>query len=366
MKYLIYSSSFPRLAFHFKALFFSAFLMVFFIQSVTAQAPEQFSYQGVVRDLSNNLITNTTLGVRITIRQGSPAGNNVFRETHNPVTNGAGLFSIEIGTGTIENGSISAINWQMGPYYIEQEIDPNGGVNYTITGTTQLLSVPYSLYAKNAGRAATADVADQASSLSASGAATLTVPLGTILPYAGSGSSVPDGWLLCDGTSYDDDAYPDLFTLIGYTYGSESGRFRVPNLNGRVPVGLDNNQAEFNALGNIGGNNEHTLTVDQIPAHSHSASTGNDGAHTHDVVTEPVPGVFGPYSVLWGDGGGNGINYIDAAGGAGSGQINSGANVFASSAGTHNHPVTVNNTGGGQAHSILQPYLTINYMIKAR
>lgn len=343
-----------QLAFLSKGLLLSIISFFFLIQTSTAQAPDQFSYQGVVRDLSNNLITNTTLGVQITIRQGSASGSNLFRETHTPVTNGAGLFSIEIGTGTNVNGSLSAINWEMGPFFIEQAIDPMGGTNYTITGTTQLLSVPYALYAKNAGRAASAAVADEASTLAASGAASLTVPLGTILPYAGNAGSVPSGWLLCDGTSYDVNEYQSLFNLIGTIYGSEPGRFRIPNLQGRVPVGYNVNQSEFDNLGEQGGSRTHTLSVAQMPSHNHNFS---DPGHGHNLNTA---GDFYRYIFVNGNNTSDGgfDNSPDEPNLVTPGPV---PQVFNS---TTN--INFDAQGGNQPHNNLQPYLTINYIIKAR
>lgn len=350
----------------YKALFFRGGLiltLVFtFCQFSKAQAPASFSYQAVVRDLSNNLLANTTLGVQITIRRGAPNGSNVFRETHNPVTNSAGLVSLEIGMGNNVNGDLAAIDWSMGPFFIEQEIDPNGGTNYTITSTTQLLSVPFALYSRNAERAESAAVADQANSLSAAGAGSLSVPLGTILPYAGSAGNVPDGWLLCDGTAYETNAYPELFALIGVSYGSEQGRFRVPNFQGRTPVGYNINETEFNALGKNGGAKTHTLSTNEIPSHNHGASTGSAGSHFHDIRLDTGGGgSFGSGRQLVLNGIGDDDLYLDATG------FNITNILFPTrSAGSHTHSVSVSNTGGGAAHNNLQPYLTINFIIKAR
>jgi len=115
---------------------------------VFAQAPEKMSYQGVVRDGSNNLVSSTTVGMRISILQDSTSGAAVYVETQIPNTNANGLASIEIGSGTIVNGDFATIDWANGPFYIKTETDPTGGTNYTITGTSQLLSVPYSLHSK--------------------------------------------------------------------------------------------------------------------------------------------------------------------------------------------------------------------------
>jgi hypothetical protein len=81
--------------------------------------------------------------------QGSTTGNSVYTETQSPTTNTNGLIAIEIGTGTLVNGSFANIDWANGPYFVKTETDPNGGSNYNLTGTSQFLSVPYALYAKN-------------------------------------------------------------------------------------------------------------------------------------------------------------------------------------------------------------------------
>ena len=118
--------------------------------SVFAQAPEKMSYQAVVRDGSNALVSSTAVGMQISILQGSTGGSAVYVETQTPTTNFNGLVNIEIGGGTVVSGNFSTINWANGPYFIETKTDLAGGTNYTITGTSQLLSVPYALHAKTA------------------------------------------------------------------------------------------------------------------------------------------------------------------------------------------------------------------------
>lgn len=116
-----------------------------------AQAPEKFSYQSVIRNSGGALITNQMIGMRIRILQGSESGDPVYEETHTPTSNANGLISIEIGAGTVLSGEIATIDWADGPYFIQTETDPTGGVHYSISSTHQLLSVPYALYAKTAG-----------------------------------------------------------------------------------------------------------------------------------------------------------------------------------------------------------------------
>jgi hypothetical protein len=119
--------------------------------SVFAQAPNKMSYQAVIRNNSNVLVTNQTVGMQISILQSSANGTSVYTETQTSNTNANGLTSIEIGGGTVVSGSFSTIDWANGPYFIKTETDPAGGTNYTITGTTQLLSVPYAQFAKTSG-----------------------------------------------------------------------------------------------------------------------------------------------------------------------------------------------------------------------
>ena len=112
-----------------------------------AQSPEKMSYQAVIRNSTNQLVTNHLVGMKISILQGSASGTVVYTETQTPTTNLNGLVSIEIGGGA----GFSTINWGSGLYFIKTETDPAGGTNYTIAGTSQLISVPYSLFAKTAG-----------------------------------------------------------------------------------------------------------------------------------------------------------------------------------------------------------------------
>jgi hypothetical protein len=115
-----------------------------------AQAPEKMSYQAVVRDNGNALVINQTVGMQISVLQTTATGTAVYVETQTPTTNANGLVSIEIGMGNVVSGDFSTIDWSAGPSFIKTETDPTGGTNYTITGTSQMLSVPYALHAKTA------------------------------------------------------------------------------------------------------------------------------------------------------------------------------------------------------------------------
>jgi uncharacterized protein (TIGR02145 family) len=123
---------------------------LFIITSGFAQTPDKMSYQAVIRDADGQLLSNQSVGMRISILHSTANGAGVYVETHTPITNENGLISVEIGTGTVTSGDFSTIDWLNDPYFIKTETDPTGGSNYSITGTSQLLSVPYALHAKTA------------------------------------------------------------------------------------------------------------------------------------------------------------------------------------------------------------------------
>jgi trimeric autotransporter adhesin len=119
------------------------------LQFVVAQVPQKMNYQAILRNANNSLITNTTVGIKISILSTSTA--IAYSESHTATTNENGLVTLEIGGGTPLLGTFAGINWANGSYSVKTETDPTGGTNYTITGTSQLLSVPYALYAANSG-----------------------------------------------------------------------------------------------------------------------------------------------------------------------------------------------------------------------
>ena len=121
---------------------------------VFAQAPEKMSFQAIIRNAGGELLKDSTVSMRISIVQSSETENTVYVETHFIKTNENGLVTLEIGNGTPETGSFAEIDWSKGDYFLKAETDPTGGTNYTISGTSQLLSVPYALYAGRAEGAA--------------------------------------------------------------------------------------------------------------------------------------------------------------------------------------------------------------------
>ena len=115
-----------------------------------AQTPDSFNYQAVVRNSNGQLLTSQNIGVRINILMGSETGASVYSETHTEQTSNNGLLNLKIGDGDGPTTDFSAIDWGASNYYLKIEMDKAGGTNYTLLGASQLLSVPYALYAKAA------------------------------------------------------------------------------------------------------------------------------------------------------------------------------------------------------------------------
>ena len=134
-----------------KNRFMAALIATVISISVMAQAPQKMSFQSIIRNSSGALVINQPVGLRISVLQGSATGVAVYSETQTDSTNANGLVSLQIGGGKVVTGSFTAINWATGTYFIKTDIDPTGGNNYTVSGTSQLLSVAYALYAQNAG-----------------------------------------------------------------------------------------------------------------------------------------------------------------------------------------------------------------------
>lgn len=154
------------------------------------------------------------------------------------------------------------------------------------------------------------------------------IPVATVLTWAGgSGRPIPAGWLLCDGAAVSRTTYADLFREVGVTYGNGNGSttFNLPNYKKRVPVGLADAGA-FGAVGQTGGAETHTLTVAEMPAHTHKWSTSTGGE-------APL--------------GWNGVNYATRA--------NSDA--------YYTQPDTTA-VGDGAPHNNLPPYITQRFIIK--
>ena len=159
-----------------------------------------------------------------------------------------------------------------------------------------------------------------------------TLPIGAVVSYAGL--NAPTGWLICDGRAISRTIYANLFTIIGTQYGAGDGSttFNIPNLKGKVVVGLDGNDTDFDTIGKTSGEKKHTLTVEEMPSHSHILYSNKD------YQSSPGAGYWG-----W--------DLLDGWAYGGEQDVTNGGGT--------------RNSGGSQSHNNLQPYQVQNYIIKA-
>ncbi|MDF2506267.1 MAG: Tail Collar domain protein [Microbacterium sp.] len=166
------------------------------------------------------------------------------------------------------------------------------------------------------------------------GGAHRLLPPGVIMPWAGTDSGLYFGgaWLPCDGSAISRTAYAALFAAIGTAYGAGNGTstFNLPNMKGRIPVGLDATQTEFNTVGKSGGAKDHTLTIAQMPQHQHSHNQAEGGNLSY---SEGGVGTVTAYTTGFGSG-------------------------------RNNTSIMTGNQGNSQPHNNLQPYVAMNYIIK--
>ena len=248
--------------------------------NVFTQSPEKMSYQAVVRNSDDQLVTDKQVGMQISILQGSVTGAAVYAETQTPITNANGLISIEIGGGV----GFNTINWSDGPYFLKTESDPTGGTNYTITGTSQLLSVPYALHA-NTAETVTGTISETDPVYTSSQAANITV---TDITNLGSLS----------GTNTGDQ---DLSTLATKTALNDSTAFvrsEIPDVSGFLssetdPVYTSSQAANIAAtditnLGNLSGTNTGDQDLSPLALKSNVLEMDNTTAFTPDADYEPA------------------------------------------------------------------------------
>jgi len=170
----------------------------------------------------------------------------------------------------------------------------------------------------------------------------LLIPPGCVFPYAST--TAPSGYLLCNGSAVSRTTYAALFAVVGTTYGSGDGSttFDIPNLVNRFIYGVSSGP------GITGGSTTHTLTVDEMPSHSHSASVTTEGAHTHTYGMGKDDGNLSNNSGQTPPGDSDVTDYSRNT----------------SSAGAHSHTVSIGSTGGGNSFSLMNPYMTMLYIIK--
>ncbi len=125
--------------------------------TLLAQTPMSFKYQAVARDADSEPYANTNLGIRFTILQGGASGSVVYSETHTEVTSDLGVFTTNVGEGTAVSGDMHTIDWASGAYHLKVDLDMAGGSDYTFMGSSELLAVPFAMYAASSGSSAAPD-----------------------------------------------------------------------------------------------------------------------------------------------------------------------------------------------------------------
>jgi len=193
--------------------------------AIFAQSPQAFKYQAVVRDNAGDILANKSVSFRMSIHDSAAGGVIEYQETHGLSTNEFGLANLEIGNGTPVSGDFSTIDWADGPKYLEVELDTASGTNYVSMGTSELLSVPFALYAENAGSGADNDWTENGNDLYNNNSG--NVGIGTTTPGAklevaghisqtGTGNSV----FLGEGAGMNDDGSDNNNSFVGYKSGN--------------------------------------------------------------------------------------------------------------------------------------------------
>lgn len=188
-------------------------------------------------------------------------------------------------------------------------------------------------------------------------------PVGEVTMWATN--TAPTGWLICDGSAVSRSTYSGLFAIIGTTYGVGNGTttFNLPNLKGRVVVGRDSADADWDTLGETRGSKTHTLTVSEIPSHSHTITVDSTTVTINDNTLDMV---YDPGSYTSG--------YISGRDANNDGVIDGTSNTFGMAlakttehthtANAHTHTATAANTGGDGAHNNIQPSIVLNFIIR--
>jgi hypothetical protein len=292
----------------------SAMLMLLFVCELSAQVPQAFNYQAVARDNTGALIKTHAIGLRLSILKGSSAGTLVYEETQSTTTNNFGLFTVAIGQGSVVTGTFGTIDWSTGSYWLKVEMDPAGGLSYTSMGTSQLLAVPFAMYASTSGTGGATGATGPTGTNGTNGATGATgptggagatgptgagttgatgstgdmgptgptnpdgIPSGTIVPY--TGTTAPTGWMLCDGSAISRTTYANLFNIIGvsFGYGNNATTFNIPDLRGVFLRGANGTRSDTIAdpdaatriasnTGGATGNNVGSLQDDAFQGH---------------------------------------------------------------------------------------------------
>ena len=250
---------------------FTLLALFFLALNLIAQSPQKLSYQAVVRNSQGKLVVSANVGIKFSILQGSSSGIVVYSETFTALTNGNGLVTVAIGTGTPTTGTFDAINWSAGPYYLKSETDPAGGANYTISGVSQFMSVPYALYAEKSNVDGSETKIEGGTNISVKGTGTTTSP-----------------YVISNG----------IYPINNKIVMTSSQTWTVPSDVSKIKVEL------WGAAGGGGGGGAYTYSYSYILNSGGDGGSGGFASQVMDVVQNQQ------FSVTIGNGGNPGNNAV--------------------------------------------------------
>jgi hypothetical protein len=271
-----------------------------------AQAPQKMNFQAVIRDASNVLITNQSVGLRISILQSSTTGTVVYEETQTATTNINGLVTLEIGTGSVTVGALNAVDWGSDSFFIKTEADPAGGTNYAITGVSQLMSVPYAFHAnsvENDMDEQTLTLNSGTGELSISGGNTVTLPNSTGDNW-GTQTVTTDATLTGNGTSTTPLAVSgDLTDDQTLTFNSGTGDLTITGGNTitlPTTTGGDNwGSQSVNTDATLAGDGTSSNPLSVIGGTNYWSQNTNTDLHTDKKVGINVTEPLYPLDIFW-------------------------------------------------------------------
>ena len=249
------------------------FVLLLLANMAMAQAPQGIPYQAVARNSSGSILVSTAISVRFTIRDSIATGVIKYRETFSVTTSVQGMFSVNVGQGTPVTGTFSGINWGTNAKFMQVEMDPAGGSSYIDMGTTQMMSVPYALYANQSGVPGAVDLPTVATGSISSISYTSAVSTDTLKANGGE-------YVFAKGVCIDTISMPSINKSIvspGNTVGSYSVSFTglLPGKTYYVRAFASNKNGT--AYGNVVSFNTTALSAPTLTTDTVSSIT-NSGA----------------------------------------------------------------------------------------
>ena len=302
-------------------------ITVLVLGSLQAQTDDKsFSFQGYAVDSEGKALGSESINVRFSLYQ---AGQSVeYTETHTTTTDAYGVFTEEIGS--ITPIDFKKLNFNRYNYKLKVEVKKTSEGVYTTISDAALLSVPYARNAANG------------------------VPVGSIMPFAGTLDKIPPGWLACNGASVLISDYPQLYDVIGNAWGHSGSHFNLPDLRGVFMRGVDHGRGQDPDRGgrshsNNGGNTGDNVGSYQYHAfkqHNHGADCSTNGNHNHKYRTNDQGSEDGDGASNW--------NTTDG----GEGTFH---DFYVEHAGNHNHTITIHNSGANETRPV---NVYVEYIVK--